>query len=137
MGLNCVFCNLELEPEQQILLSNKYCMFLQLKEADQQERKQLNGAGLIVPIKHRRTVFDLTNEEWNATYTLLQEVKKLIDVRYHPDGYNLGWNCETIGGQHIMHAHFHVIPRYKEEPFAGKGIRYLFKSKHKKVNINK
>ncbi|MFK3833339.1 HIT family protein, partial [Staphylococcus saprophyticus] len=25
--------------------------------------------------------------------------------------------------------HFHVIPRYKDESLAGKGIRYMFKSK--------
>ncbi|WP_339185250.1 hypothetical protein [Oceanobacillus sp. FSL W7-1293] len=26
-----------------------------------------------------------------------------------------------------MHAHLHVLPRYKDEQMRGKGIRYLFK----------
>lgn len=101
-------------------------MFLQLEQA-QVKGSQLEGAGLIVPNEHRETAFDLTKEEWNATFSLLQDVKKYIDEKHQPQGYNLGWNCGEIGGQHIFHAHFHVIPRYSEEPLAGKGIRYMFK----------
>jgi histidine triad (HIT) family protein len=81
------------------------------------------------PIQHRETTFDLTPEEWAATYSLLQDVKKYLDERHEPQGYNLGWNCGEAGGQHIFHAHFHVIPRYEDEPLAGKGIRYMFKGK--------
>lgn len=123
---DCIFCNLELEPNQNIILSNDHCMFLQLEQA-QIKGNQLEGAGLIIPILHRETAFDLTLEEWNATYTLLQDVKKYLDEKYKPQGYNLGWNCGEIGGQHIFHSHFHVLPRYEDEPLAGKGIRYMFK----------
>ncbi|MCH1640139.1 HIT domain-containing protein [Paenibacillus timonensis] len=63
---------------------------------------------------------------------MLHTVKEYIDVRYHPDGYNIGWNCGAVGGQHIFHAHLHVIPRFRDEPMAGKGIRYLFKSERNK-----
>ncbi|WP_427136981.1 HIT family protein [Psychrobacillus psychrodurans] len=123
---DCIFCNLELEPTQKVILSNEYCMFLQLEQA-QEKGIQLEGAGLIVPKKHRETAFDLTIEEWNATYTLLHDVKKFLDEMYQPQGYNLGWNCGEIGGQHIFHSHFHVLPRYEDEPLAGKGIRHMFK----------
>jgi histidine triad (HIT) family protein len=102
-------------------------MFLQLDKAELQG-KQLEGSGLIVPKKHRETVFDLTQEEWNATYTLLRDVKEYLDDKHQPQGYNLGWNCGEVGGQHIFHAHFHVLPRFVDEPLAGKGIRYMFKS---------
>ncbi len=127
----CVFCHPDLEPDQQIVLSNEYCMFLQLKQA-QVKGSQLEGAGLIVPKTHRETAFDLTREEWNAIYTLLQDVKKYIDENNKPQGYNLGWNCGEVGGQHILHAHLHVIPRYEDEALAGKGIRYMFKSMENK-----
>lgn len=128
---DCVFCDLELVPEQKVIFSNEHCMFLQLGEA-QEKGIQLEGAGLIVPRKHRETAFDLTKEEWNATYALLQQVKKHLDETYQPQGYNLGWNCGEVGGQHLLHAHFHVLPRYEDEPLAGKGIRYLFKSAENK-----
>ncbi|WP_010094324.1 HIT family protein [Ornithinibacillus scapharcae] len=128
---NCELCNLELIPEQNIMLSNEYCMFLQLDQS-KVKGSQLEGAGLIVPKEHRETAFDLTLEEWNATYSLLRDVKAFLDEKYHPQGYNLGWNCGEVGGQHIFHAHFHVIPRYVDEPLAGKGIRYMFKSEENK-----
>ena len=59
---NCLLCNLELEPTQKIIVSNEYCMFLQLEQACQ-KGIQLEGAGVIVPKKHRSTAFDLTIEE--------------------------------------------------------------------------
>jgi diadenosine tetraphosphate (Ap4A) HIT family hydrolase len=51
-----------------------------------------------------------------------------MDERLAPDGYNIGWNCGRVGGQDLFHAHMHVIPRFRQEPFAGKGIRALLKS---------
>ncbi|WP_017186580.1 HIT family protein [Alkalibacillus haloalkaliphilus] len=127
----CVFCNLELEPRQKVMLSNEHCMFLQM-EHFQVKGSQLEGAGLIVPKQHRETAFDMTQEEWNATYTLLQEVKKYLDEKHQPQGYNLGWNCGEVGGQHIFHAHFHVLPRYEDEPLASRGIRFMFKGNENK-----
>jgi len=32
-----------------------------------------------------------------------------------------------VGGQIAMHAHMHVIPRFRQEPYAGRGIRYWLK----------
>lgn len=119
--LECPFCNLELNTEQTILLENEHCLFTQIPQ------KVLAGSGLIVPREHRETVFDLTPDEWQATYDLLHQVKVLLDKQYHPDGYNVGWNVGAIGGQEIFHAHLHIIPRFADEPRAGKGIRYWLK----------
>ena len=77
---DCLFCYPESEPTQNIIISNEFCMFLQLDQA-KQEGIQLEGAGVIVPRKHRETPFDLTVEEWTATYTLLQDVKKYLDEK--------------------------------------------------------
>ncbi len=72
-------------------------------------------------------MFDLSVEEFVSTFSLLTEVKTLIDAEYHPQGYNLGWNCGVVAGQTVFHAHLHVIPRFESEPYAGRGIRYWFK----------
>jgi len=130
----CQLCHLEIMPTQTIMMENEHCMFLQLEDA-RKKGMPLEGAGIIVPKIHRETAFDLTIEEWNATYELLQEVKQYLDEVYEPSGYNLGWNCGEIAGQHIMHAHFHVLPRYKDESLAGKGIRYMFKGEKNKRNV--
>ena len=126
MDTKCEYCNPELRSDQQVLLSNMTCLFLQLKN------QEIKGSGIIVSREHKETVFDLNPEEWEGTFELLQEAKKYIDENYQPEGYNVGWNCGHVGGQHIMHAHMHVIPRYADEPMAGKGIRFLFKSDENK-----
>ncbi|WP_188207244.1 HIT family protein [Alkalibacillus aidingensis] len=133
-GKHCVFCDPDLEPDQKIILSNEHCMFLQLDQA-QIKGSQLEGSGLIVPRMHRETVFDLSRKEWEATHDLLQQVKGHLDQTFQPQGYNVGWNCGEIGGQHIFHAHLHVIPRFEDEPLAGKGIRYMFKGEENKRGI--
>ena len=122
----CLFCSIENDLEQKIVLSNQYCIFLQ------KPQEVLIGSGVIVPKEHRQTVFDLSEDEWNATFELLQEVKVYLDSKYKPQGYNIGWNVGNIGGQERFHAHLHVIPRYEDEPMSGKGIRYLLKQPQNK-----
>lgn len=118
---SCLFCSIEKNPKIKVILSNQYCMFLQVPQ------EVLIGSGIIVPKVHRKTVFELSEDEWKATFELLQEVKEYLDNKYKPQGYNVGWNVGIIGGQEIFHAHLHIIPRYEDEPLAGKGIRYWLK----------
>jgi diadenosine tetraphosphate (Ap4A) HIT family hydrolase len=84
----------------------------------------------IYNFKNRK--FALSKEELNDTFSLLKQVKEVIDKEYKPDGYNVGWNCGSVAGQHIFHAHLHVIPRFADEPYAYKGIRHWFKSDENK-----
>ena len=88
------------------------------------ENNILIGACYIIPKNHREIPFDLTNKEWNDTKKLIDTVKKYLDNKYKPDGYNLVWNIGHVGGQFIFHSHLHVIPRYKDESLAGKGVKH-------------
>ena len=123
--MTCPFCHLD-SAEGQIILENEHCLFLQAPQ------EVLIGSGIIIPKAHRETVFDLTEEEWASTFSLLQRVKALLDAQYAPQGYNIGWNNGSVAGQEVFHAHLHVIPRYAEEPLAGKGIRYWLKQPENK-----
>lgn len=87
----------------------------------------LIGSFVIIPKSQVGTPFDLSDKEWEDTKLLMREVKAYIDNKYKPDGYNVGWNVGVAGGQEIAHAHLHIIPRYNDELYAGKGIRYWFK----------
>ena len=113
-------------PDQQVVFENEHCAFVMTPQP------VLQGSGLIVTKEVRETVFDLTPEEWTATYDLLRQVKTYLDETLEPDGYNLGWNVRPVGGQTIPHVHLHVIPRFKNEPLAGKGIRYYLKQPENK-----
>ncbi len=119
---NCPLCNVESFEGQKVVFENDYCLFLQMPQ------EVLIGSGLIVPRAHRETLFELTKQEWDATYEILHDVKQLLDEQLNPKGYNVGWNCGEVGGQHIFHAHLHVIPRFADEPYAGRGIRSWLKS---------
>lgn len=41
----------------------------------------------------------------------LDEARTLVDGRFTPDGYNVGFNDGAAAGQTIPHFHLHVIPR--------------------------
>jgi histidine triad (HIT) family protein len=121
--MNCPYCPIR-DKEQIVILQNDLVLFLQ----DERFQGALKHSGVIIPIQHRETVFDLTDAEIAATFQLLSRIKKWMDDRFSPDGYNIGWNCGRVGGQQVFHAHMHVIPRFRQEPLAGKGIRSLLKS---------
>lgn len=110
-------------PEQYgaVVMENTLCFYLEF------EGKVLPGSGMIIPKAHRPTVFDLTPDEWAATYELLHSVKAHLDATFNPDGYSVGWNVEPVGGQHIPQAHLHVVSRFADESYAGRGIRYWLK----------
>lgn len=128
----CPFCNPDKDHNQKIVFVNQTCYFLQHAE----EQDVLEGSGVIVPKQHRATTFDLTNEEWHDTYELLHQAKKYLDTEFAPDGYTLGWNVGEASNQSIRHSHFHVIPRYSDEPLAGKGLRHWLKQPENKRSKN-
>jgi histidine triad (HIT) family protein len=121
--MDCPYCPIR-DPEQKVVFESDLVLFLQ----DERYQGALRHSGVIIPIQHRETVFDLNDAEIAATFQLLARVKEWMDGRFSPDGYNIGWNCGRIGGQDVFHAHMHVIPRFRQEPLAGKGIRALLKS---------
>lgn len=121
--MHCPYCPIS-DPASRILFRNDLALFIQ----DERYQGALKHSGIIIPVEHRATVFDLTEEEILATFRLLAVVKRWMDDEFQPSGYNIGWNCGAVGGQEVFHAHMHVIPRFSQEPLAGKGIRSLLKS---------
>jgi diadenosine tetraphosphate (Ap4A) HIT family hydrolase len=114
----CPFCQ---PSEEEVLLRHGrvYAMWTQEPPL---------GSAMVVPVAHRATPFDLSNDEWSATVELLHRVREIVAEQHRPDGWNVGWNVGEVGGQSIPHAHLHVVPRYADEPFAGRGLRWWIKS---------
>ena len=67
---------------------------------------------LIIPKRHIKDYFDLSNEELVACNDLVQILKKEI-IKKDPSvkGFNLGTNIGKVSGQSILHCHLHLIPR--------------------------
>ena len=67
---------------------------------------------LIIPKRHIKDYFDMTNDELIACNDLIQIVKNEILIKdLNVKGFNIGTNAGKIAGQSIMHCHIHLIPR--------------------------
>ena len=90
------------------------------------------GHALIVPKRHVSSYFDLTDHEREAMNVMLQYVKRVVDERFHPDGYNIGINVGQAAGQSVYHCHMHLIPRYAGDVENPKGgVRGVIPKKQK------
>ena len=91
------------------------------------EEGSINNATMAITRRHIETPFEINEQEWASLRNLLQRMKKLVDDKEVPSGYNIGWNVYKVAGQNVAHAHLHLLARYDDEPLAGKGIRFAFK----------
>ena len=67
---------------------------------------------LIIPKRHIKDYFDMTNDELIACNDLIQIVKnEILSKDINVKGFNVGTNAGKIAGQSIMHCHIHLIPR--------------------------
>ena len=71
---------------------------------------------LIIPKRHIKDYFDLTNEELLACNDLIKIVKnEIVDKDNTVRGFNLGTNIGKVSGQSIHHCHFHLIPSREDD----------------------
>jgi histidine triad (HIT) family protein len=85
------------------------------------------GSAMVLPIRHVGAPWDLDEGEWAATHRLLAAMQKRLTASHAPDGWNVGWNVGRVGGQSVPHAHCHLVPRYADEAYAGRGLRWWVK----------
>ena len=71
-----------------------------------------NDHCLIIPKRHIKDYFDLTNDEVIACNDLIKLIKdEVLRKDKSIKGFNIGTNLGKIAGQSIMHCHIHLIPR--------------------------
>ena len=102
---------------------NNPCLFCNIKESGLADENQFAYASydsypvtdkhcLIIPKRHVKDYFDLTEEEIVACNQLIKKIKKDIEKKdASVKGFNIGTNSGKIAGQSIMHCHIHLIPR--------------------------
>ncbi|MCX6728634.1 MAG: HIT domain-containing protein [Candidatus Saccharibacteria bacterium] len=119
---NCPFCLKNNGLKEPIIFEDDLWYFASMNE------ESVSNAGMAITKRHVKTPFEINKKEWLRLHELLPKFKGLLDID-KPQGYNIGWNVHETGGQHVSHAHMHIVARYNDEPLAGKGIRYAFKDK--------
>tara|TARA_B100000989_G_scaffold191713_1_gene144510 strand:- start:105 stop:503 length:399 start_codon:yes stop_codon:yes gene_type:complete len=102
---------------------NNPCLFCNTKESGFTIQNELAYASydtypvskyhcLIIPKRHIKDFFELTDEELVACNDLIRKVKDEVKKKDpNIDGFNLGTNIGRVSGQSILHCHFHLIPR--------------------------
>ena len=102
---------------------NNPCLFCNIKQSGCAHENDLAYASydsypvskhhcLIIPKRHIKNYFDLSNEELIECNNLIKIIKnEIIDKDKAVKGFNLGTNIGQISGQSILHCHFHLIPR--------------------------
>ena len=88
------------------------------------------GHTLVIPAKHVASLFDLEADEQAELWKLVAVVRLQLETEFHPDGFNIGLNDGTAAGQTVMHAHIHVIPRFKGDVIDPRGgVRWVVAEK--------
>lgn len=124
MRMNCIFCEIQDDPRKPPVAQNEFAI------AIRDGYPVANGHTLIIPKRHIRSFFDMTETERISIFDLLTIAKKKLDQELGPDAYNIGINDGQEAGQTVPHLHIHLIPRYKgdtEDPRGG--IRWIMPEK--------
>jgi diadenosine tetraphosphate (Ap4A) HIT family hydrolase len=102
---------------------NNPCIFCNIKKSDLIDENELAYLSydsypvtdlhcLIIPKRHVKNYFELTDEEIVACNKLIKKIKKEIENKDPTvKGFNIGTNSGKTAGQSIMHCHIHLIPR--------------------------
>jgi len=99
----CIFCKI---IKEELQFENK----LAYSSIDSYPVSEFHS--LIVPKRHVKTYFELTNEEIHACNDLILKTKeKILEQDSSVKGFNIGTNAGKVAGQSIMHCHIHLIPR--------------------------
>ena len=113
---------------------NNPCLFCNAKESGIAAENQFAYASydsypvsdfhcLIIPKRHVKDYFEMSDEELLACNDLIMKIKNEILAKDKTvKAFNIGTNAGKISGQSIMHCHIHLIPRRKgdvENPQGG------------------
>lgn len=71
------------------------------------------GHIIISPNEHFENIYDLPEGYYSKILKIAKKVALALKDAYKCDGITLLQNNEPEGGQHTLHFHLHVFPRYK------------------------
>ena len=71
------------------------------------------GHALVIPKEHADNIFTISAESWAKVQETVRKVAKAVETGLGADGVNINMNNREHAGQVVMHAHVHLIPRFK------------------------
>ena len=107
---NCVFCKI-IEgkiPCSKIYEDGNVFAFLDINPVNK-------GHTLVVPREHYEKLEDVPDEILKELMKAVKHIGKAVMKGTKTEAYNLGLNNGREAGQIVMHAHFHIMPRFKDD----------------------
>lgn len=110
MATDCIFCKIiagEI-PCAKVYETDTVIGFLDISPVNK-------GHALIIPKGHYPQIWDVPNDMGQELLVAMKSVgQALMDVT-GAQGLNIGMNNFAAAGQLVMHAHYHLIPRFDED----------------------
>jgi len=103
----CVFCRIANDgsPVSSVYEDDCVMAFLDNRPAS-------DGHTLVIPKKHFETICDIPDAEIAHLFEVVKKVAVAVKETVNPEGLTVIQRNGKAAGQHILHLHVHVIPRY-------------------------
>ncbi len=115
---DCIFCKIVKGdiPAEKVYEDEDILAFLDITPINA-------GHTLLIPKKHYENLFELPDDVLQKISIKLRDLGKKIKEAVRAEGLNIGMNNRPAAGQLVMHAHFHLIPRYVSDGYKHWGGR--------------
>ena len=74
------------------------------------------GHTLVIPKAHSQDLLETPDETLAAIIARVKKVAAHLKAALPCDGFNILQNNGEAAGQTVHHGHFHIVPRYGQEP---------------------
>lgn len=106
----CIFCDIVNGkiPCYKIYENNNAMAFLDLSNDS-------NGHTLVIPKKHFKNILDCDKDVLCDVIEMVQKISKHYVENCGIEGVNILSANEESAEQFVLHLHFHILPRYKND----------------------
>ena len=124
---DCIFCKIGNGkiPSHKVLETKTSFGFLDI-------HPHAKGHTVVIPKTHAVRIFDMSEKQVQEFMLDVTKTMKRIQDVLDPDGFNVGWNHNTAGGQVVPHLHVHIFPRYTND---GGGSMHSIIDNSGKINV--
>ncbi|PIR74408.1 MAG: HIT family protein [Candidatus Magasanikbacteria bacterium CG10_big_fil_rev_8_21_14_0_10_47_10] len=107
---DCIFCRIVSKeiPNYTVFEDTHGLAFLDI-------HPRAKGHTVVIPKVHAETVLDFDDELLGDFFRVVKRTQERLDRVLHPDGYTVGWNHGSAGGQLVPHIHVHILPRWEND----------------------
>ena len=108
---HCIFCKIvrgEI-PSARLVETESAIAFLDINPV-------CHGHTLLLPKAHHAILAELTDELAGAVGALLPRLCRAVAAATGAEGLNVIVNNGRVAGQTIDHCHWHIIPRWSDDP---------------------